>query len=408
MVDTRLGSWTREGGEPMSRDEPRTEQNDMTTAVTEVHMNSAQDVACEWPRIQPVEVFHSGFTLPTELEAWAPAEARGMRRDDVKLMISCRSTDHVAHARFRDLGEYLAAGDVLVINTSGTMSAAIEATEPGGTTLELHLSTHLPGDLWTVELREPVGSTTRAYRDGVAGEVLRLTGGGEALVHAPYSCGCDGRSVPDSKRLWLATLRLDAPVVEYFGAHGFPIRYQYVRELWPQAYYQTAYATEVGSAEMPSAGRAFTPELIARLVARGVQFAPVLLHTGVASLEDHEPPYEEFYRVPPTSARIINAARMSGNRIVAVGTTAIRALETVTTADGVTHPGEGWTCHVVGPRTPIRSADALITGFHEPRSSHIMLLEGLATRSHLATTYAAAIESGYLWHEFGDLHLLLP
>ncbi len=352
-------------------------------------------------------VFDPGFTLPTELEAAEPAEARGMRRDDVKLLVSYRSTDRTVHSRFAEIPSYLDPGDVLVINTSGTMNAAIGATRPDGTRLELHLSTHLPGDMWTVELREPMGTATRAFRDGVAGESLTLDGGGRALVHALYSCGCDGRSVPDTKRLWLATLYLGLPAVEYFEQHGFPIRYGYVKEQWPGEVYQTVYATEVGSAEMPSAGRAFTPDLMTRLSAHGVLFAPVLLHTGVASLEDNEPPYEEFYRVPQTSARTVNAARQAGNRVVAVGTTSIRALETVTGADGLVYPGEGWTCHVVGPRTPIRSADALLTGFHEPRSSHLMLLEGLASRSHLALTYHDALDHGYLWHEFGDLHLLL-
>jgi S-adenosylmethionine:tRNA ribosyltransferase-isomerase len=378
----------------------------MNVTMTDSQPVVWQAARCEGACAQESEVFASDFTLPSELEAWAPAEARGMRRDDVRLLVSYRSTDRVVHTHFRDLAEYLNPGDVLVINTSGTMNAAIEATRPDGTELEVHLSTHLPGDMWTVELREPDGATTRQFRDGVAGEALSLNGGGQALVHALYSCGCDGRSVPDTKRLWLATLYLGQPVVDYFAQHGFPIRYGYVKEHWPTEFYQTAYVTEVGSAEMPSAGRAFTPELIARLVAGGVQFAPLLLHTGVASLEDHEPPYEEFYRVPPTTARAINAARQSGNRIVAVGTTAIRALETVTT-DGVTYPGEGWTCHVVGPQSPIKSASALVTGFHEPRSSHLMLLEGLAPRRHLALTYAEALKNRNFWHEFGDLHLLL-
>lgn len=352
-------------------------------------------------------VFDANFALPQALEAWAPAEARGMRRDLVKLLISYRSTDRVAHTRFHELPNYLDPGDVLVINTSGTMNAAIKASRSDGTELELHLSTHLPGDMWTLELREPAGATTRAFRTGVASESLALEGGGVALIHALYSCGCDGRSVPDTKRLWLATLYLGVPAVEYFARHGFPIRYGYVKDQWPAEFYQTAYVTEVGSAEMPSAGRAFTPELMAHLVARGVQFAPLLLHTGVASLEDHEPPYEEFYRVPQASARVINAARQAGNRIVAVGTTAIRALETVTTGDGVTYPGEGWTCHVVGPQSPIKSAGGLITGLHEPRSSHLMLLEGLASRGHLSLSYAEALKNRYLWHEFGDLHLIL-
>jgi S-adenosylmethionine:tRNA ribosyltransferase-isomerase len=173
------------------------------------------------------------------------------------------------------------------------------------------------------------------------------------------------------------------------------------------SYYQTVYATETGSAEMPSAGRAFTPELITRLISRGVQFAPLILHTGVASLEDDEPPYEEFYRVPSDTARLVNAARAVGRRVVAVGTTVVRALETVTDEHGITHPGEGWTDLVVTPERPIRSVDSMLTGLHEPRSTHLAMLEALAGREHLRIAYREALQEGYLWHEFGDLHLIL-
>ena len=159
---------------------------------------------------------------------------------------------------------------------------------------------------------------------------------------------------------------------------------------------------------MPSAGRAFTPELITQLTARGVQFAPLILHTGVASPEAHEPPYAEYYRVPAETARSINGAREADRRIVAVGTTCVRALETVTDRDGVTHPGEGWTNIVVTPERGIRSVNALLTGLHEPHATHLAMLEALAGRKHLQVAYAEALRERYLWHEFGDLHLILP
>jgi S-adenosylmethionine:tRNA ribosyltransferase-isomerase len=164
----------------------------------------------------------------------------------------------------------------------------------------------------------------------------------------------------------------------------------------------------MGSAEMPSAGRAFTPELIARLVARGVQFAPLILHTGVASLEDHEPPYEEYYRVPLETARLVNAARAAHRRVIAVGTTSVRALESVTDEAGTAHPGEGWTRLVITPERGVRAVDALLTGLHEPRASHLAMLEALAGLGHLQLSYGEALRQGYLWHEFGDLHLILP
>jgi S-adenosylmethionine:tRNA ribosyltransferase-isomerase len=196
--------------------------------------------------------------------------------------------------------------------------------------------------------------------------------------------------------------------MEYLADNGKPIRYGYVKRAWPGSYYQTVFATEMGSAEMPSAGRAFTPELVTSLVARGIQIAPLLLHTGVASLESHEPPYEEYYRVSLATTRLVNSARASGNRVIAVGTTVVRALETVTDTEGTIHPGEGWTCTVIRPETRLRSVDALLTGLHEPRSSHLMMLEALAGRDHVSLTYAEALREGYLWHEFGDLHLILP
>jgi S-adenosylmethionine:tRNA ribosyltransferase-isomerase len=322
----------------------------------------------------------------------------------VRLMVSYASDDRVIHSRFRDIEDFLEAGDVLVINTSGTMKAALEAEREDGTALELHLSTHLPANLWIVELRRLVGTSTEPFRHATPGERLRLPEGATATLHTPYP---NSPTQSEGSRLWISTLESPRPLDEYLDRHGFPIRYGYVRESWPISYYQTVYATETGSAEMPSAGRAFTPELITRLISRGVQFAPLILHTGVASLEGDEPPYEEFYRVPPETARLVNAARAAGRRVVAVGTTVVRALETVTGEDGITHPGEGWTRLIVTPERPVRSVDAMLTGLHEPRSSHLAMLEALAGRKHLGITYGEALREGYLWHEFGDLHLIL-
>ncbi len=338
------------------------------------------------------------FELPPELEAAEPPEARGLARDAVRLMVSYKDADRVVHTSFRNLIDFLEAGDTLVINTSGTLNAALRATREGGATLELHLSTRLPADLWLIEPRRFNGVSTELLRDVYAGETLRLPGGATVTLHTTYG---------GSPRLWVSTLNLPVPPDEYLDRYGFPIRYGYVRESWPLDYYQTVYATERGSAEMPSAGRAFTPELITRLVARGVQIAPLILHTGVASPEKDEPPYEEYYRAPSTTARTVNSARAAGKRVIAVGTTSVRALETVTDEDGVAHPGEGWTRLVVTPERGIRSVDGMLTGLHEPRSSHLAMLEAISGRDHLRITYAEALAEGYLWHEFGDLHLIL-
>ncbi len=360
------------------------------------------------------------FQLPPHLEAGEPPEAQGRSRDQVRLMVSYLATSsssgdiRIVHTDFPRLPEFLMPGDLLVINTSGTLNAALNARRADGTLLELHLSTHLPADLWSVELRQG-DSPFFAARSG---ERLELPAGASVTLLTTYRSdqrGAPERSSPASsplalaqRRLWIADLRLPMPLDRYLAAYGFPIRYKYVRESWPNSYYQTVYATEPGSAEMPSAGRAFTPELITSLVANGVQIAPLLLHTGVASLENHEPPYEEYYRVPAETVDRVNAARVSGKRVIAVGTTVVRALETVTGANRVTRPGEGWTSVIITPQRGLFAVDGLLTGFHEPRSSHLSMLEALAGVDHLRQAYRQALEHGYLWHEFGDLHLILP
>jgi S-adenosylmethionine:tRNA ribosyltransferase-isomerase len=349
------------------------------------------------------------FNLPPDLEAHEPPEARGLARDEVRLMVSYLSSNRVVHTRFRQIGSILTAGDVVVINTSGTLNAALNATRSDGTPIELHLSTHLPADLWSVELRQSSDKGTQPFYQATRGETLRLPDGAAVTLLGPAGGVSQGVTAPNGHtRLWLATLDLPCPLQDYLVEYGFPIRYGYVKQLWPIEYYQTVYTTEAGSAEMPSAGRPFTASMIAQLVARGVQFAPLLLHTGVASLEDHEPPYEEYYRVPLETAQLINAAHAAGRRVIAVGTTCVRALETVVDSTGVIHPGEGWTRTIVTPKRAIRSVNGLLTGLHEPRATHLAMLEALAGRAHLQFTYAEALRERYLWHEFGDVHLILP
>lgn len=357
------------------------------------------------------------FQLPPALEAASPPEARGLARDEVRLMVSRIRDDSIVHVRFRNLPAFLSAGDVVVINTSGTMPAAIRALRNDGMEMELHLSTLFPDGLWSIELRLPAEHGSLPFGAGRTGEVLALPDGGSVtlispLGPAPVPIESDdnrpAKSRIDGIRLWIARLDLPEPLHDYLADHGFPIQYQYMRGTWPVEYYQTVYATEPGSAEMPSAGRAFTPEIITRLVARGVLMVPLLLHTGVASLEGHEFPYEEYYHVPAATAQVLNMARSNGSRIVAVGTTVVRALETVTGLDGITHAGEGWTDTIITPERGVRSVDALITGMHEPRATHLAMLEALAGRPHLRRTYTEALRQHYLWHEFGDLHLILP
>lgn len=339
------------------------------------------------------------FRLPPQLEATEPPEARGLARDDVRLMVSYRSDDRIVHTRFGEVGAFFRQGDVLVINTSATRPAALPARSADGERFFLHLSNQLPAGLWLVELRKPAPVATKPYFDARAGERLTLPEGGAVILRAPYG---------EKGRLWVAAIRLPASIDDYLQRYGRPIRYDYVEKEWPLSCYQTVYATEPGSAEMPSAGRAFTPQIITRLVASGVYVAPVLLHTGVASLEAGEPLYEEAYHVPASTARLVNSARRAGGRTIAVGTTVVRALETVAGDDGRVQAGEGWTGLTITPKRGLRAVDGLLTGWHEPKASHLAILEALAGKRHLHLAYEQALRAGYLWHEFGDLHLLLP
>jgi len=197
-------------------------------------------------------------------------------------------------------------------------------------------------------------------------------------------------------------------VEEYLQRHGRPIRYGYVSEPWPLDAYQTIFARDPGSAEMPSAGRPFTTELVTELASCGILVAPVTLHTGVSSPERGEPPYPERYSVPETTARIVNAVHGWRGRVIAVGTTVVRALETRAAADGTVSGGAGWTSLVVTPERGLHAVDGLLSGWHDRDSSHLQMLEAAAGAVLLERSYSTASARGYLWHEFGDMHMILP
>lgn len=340
------------------------------------------------------------FVLPPEREAHEPPEARGVPRDSVRLMASRTAAGELSHHRFTDLPRLLLPGDLLVVNTSATVPAAVPVTGPPPDAAPLphavHFSTPLPDGDWLVELRAASGTASMPYRGGTPGQKLGLPAGAVLTLGSRFT-----------GRLWRA--RLSTAVVPYLLRHGAPIRYSYVQRPWPIESYQTVFGTRPGSAEMPSASRPFTPQVVADLVARGITFAPVTLHTGVSSLEDGEDPYPEPYDVPPATARLVNLTRRHGGRVIAVGTTVVRALETAAgERSGAVSPSAGWTDHVVTPDTGVHVVDGLLTGLHEPRSTHLWMLGAFAGPGLLSRCYAAAIDRGYLWHEFGDLHLLLP
>jgi len=332
-------------------------------------------------------------------EATEPPEARGITRDAVRMLVAYRHDLRVVHTRAHDLPTFLDEGDLIVVNTSGTLAAAVDALGEDGTPLVVHLSQQLPGSLWLVELRRPDGRATTPWFEEPPGRELRLVGGGVVRLATRFE---------GSQRLWVATLDLHEPVLTFLAVHGRPIRYGYVTRDWPLDTYQNVYARVPGSAEMPSAGRPLTPELITRLVAKGVAVTPIVLHTGVSSLEANERPYPEWYRVPRATASRINDTRRDGGRVIAIGTTVVRALESTVDRTGTVHPGEGWTDVVVTPERGATSVDGLLTGWHEPEASHLLMLEAVAGKPVLDVAYAAASQEGYLWHEFGDVNLLLP
>jgi S-adenosylmethionine:tRNA ribosyltransferase-isomerase len=336
------------------------------------------------------------FALPAELEAHEPPEARGLTRDGVRLLVAERASGRVSHHAFTDLPALLRPGDVLVVNTSATLPAAVPVA---GSPLTVHFSTEQSDGRWLVELRRQTGKATAPYIGGAPGRRYPLPGGASLTLESEYSRG----------RLWSATVDTArfASVLAFLQRYGQPIRYGYVSRSWPLAYYQTVFGIHPGSAEMPSAGRPFTHTLVTRLVTAGILVVPVLLHTGVASPEAHERPYPERFFVPPTTVRVVTRAKADGGRVIAVGTTAVRALESAW--DGrLNLPPNGWTELVVTPERGVRVVDGLLTGFHEPRASHLDMLAAIAGVPLLQRSYAEALDRGYLWHEFGDVNLLLP
>jgi S-adenosylmethionine:tRNA ribosyltransferase-isomerase len=368
--------------------------------------------------------------LPTELPAGAlataPAEARGLARDGVRLLVA--GPDGPRHRRAAALADALRAGDLLVLNTSDTLAAALTGVTRHGERVEVHLSTLDPAagpatdrtrpdpsgypaalastrSRWIVEIR--TGGGPGGVLGGEPSEVdraaesIRLAGDGVLRGVRPTG----------SRRLWSAELVTPVPLLGWLTEHGDPIRYRYVSARWPLSAYRTTYADTPGSAEMPSAGRAITPRVLRRLHARGVRVAGLLLHTGVSSLEAGDGPHPEWYEVPPSTAAAVAATRADGGRVIAVGTTVVRALESAAvspTGDGRPVARAGWTDLVITPERGVRTVDGLLTGWHEPAASHLLMLEAVAGRQLLVDSYAAALAGGYRWHEFGDLHLILP
>lgn len=349
------------------------------------------------------------FTLTGAQIAAGPPEALGVPRDGVRLLVAAPG-EPLRHRRARDLPSVLRAGDLLVLNTSDTLPAALTGVTATGERVEVHLSTVLPASglapaealaaresEWVVEFRRPAPPASTETDADRSGTVVHLRGGGLVTVLDSHP---GGRS---RSRLWVASLSTPAPLRSWLTEYGEPVRYGYVRAPWPLSSYRTTYADTPGGAEMPSAGRALTGRLLRRLRARGVRVADVLLHCGLSSGEAGDPPYAEWFAVPAATAAAIAETRAAGGRVIAVGTTVVRALESAVGSDGA----EGWTSLVVTPERGVSTVDGLLTGWHEPQASHLLMLEALAGPDLLCASYAEALARGYRWHEFGDLHLIL-
>lgn len=327
-----------------------------------------------------------------------PIEMRGRMRDESLLMVARRGDPRLEHLRMWDLVDVLRSGDLLVVNNSATVPAAVQADD--GTLV--HVAGEHADGAWMVELRIRCGAGSHPLPDASVGQVLALPGGAELRLTTALTTSADG------VRLWLAHATGVPACIPWLQRYGQPIRYGCTEAHWPLTAYQTVFAAVPGSAEMPSAARGFTERLVRRLRDRGVAFATVTLHTGVSSAEAGERPHAEWMQVDARAADTINARRAAGRRIIAVGTTVVRALETAIDASRIVHPMAGWTDVIVTPDRGVGAIDGLLTGWHEPTASHLDLIEAVAGTATLERSYAAAIAGDYLWHEFGDFHLILP
>jgi S-adenosylmethionine:tRNA ribosyltransferase-isomerase len=338
------------------------------------------------------------FELPPDLEAHGPPEHRGLRRDHVRLMVLPRFRGPAVHARFDALGDFLRPGDLLVVNDSRTLPALLRGRDESGAQVEVRLANRRAEDTWDALLLDGRRHVGRAgmqldFGEGFSGQVLGPN--------------------PELPFLWLVRFdRCCAELLHQIYRLGSPVRYDYVPADLPLDLYQTVYAGQPGSVEMPSAGRAFSWELLFKLRRQGIEFAPLSLHTGLSSARDEaldasHPVYAEEYEIPASTAEAVGQARQRGSRVVAVGTSVVRALETAARAGGPPGPRRGWTRLHVDASHRLLAVDGLLTGLHEPEASHLDLLSAFVDPARLQAAYQEAIRRRYLWHEFGDMNLII-
>ncbi|WP_246942995.1 S-adenosylmethionine:tRNA ribosyltransferase-isomerase [Bacillus pinisoli] len=333
------------------------------------------------------------LSIPEQLNANQPIELAGGRRDGVKLMVLDRNSKTSYHEPFVHIERYLGPGDVLVFNNSRTIPAVLKGKQ-GNRDIEVRLSRKIDGQKWEALVVDGLYSSR---------DLLLFPGNVTAEV---IGKGIEGPLVILSFSLYGYEL------LDFIYKYGEPIRYEYIKDSLPLNDYQTVYSSVPGSVEMPSAGRAFTWDLLNSLQKRGIKLAFVQLHTGLSYYGNDQWPnptmHPEYYHVSMEAATIINQAKKSGKRVIAVGTTVVRTLETVANEEGSIQSEEGITSTYIHKHTKLKLVDGLLTGLHEPEASHLDMLGAFINQDQLIRAYQEAINNGYLWHEFGDVNLILP
>ena len=332
------------------------------------------------------------YDLPPEQIAQTPAEPR----DSSRLFVYDRAKDKVEHRIFRDITDYLKAGDVLVINNTKVLPARLYAHTEHGGLIEILLLKRLERDKWEV-LAKPgrkcaVGKSFK-IGDKLSFTVEGITDSGERIINFSY----DG---------------VFENILEEVGSMPLP---PYIKEkLKDKDRYQTVYAKTDGSAAAPTAGLHFTPELLEKIRSMGVEIVEVLLHVGLGTfrpvkediITDHKM-HGEYYEVSEQAAAAHNRAKAEGRRIIAVGTTSVRTLESATGEDGVVRAGSGETYIFIYPPYKFKCVDALITNFHLPESTLIMLVAALVGREKILSLYKTAVDEGYRFFSFGDAMMII-
>ncbi|KPL58195.1 S-adenosylmethionine:tRNA ribosyltransferase-isomerase [Rossellomorea vietnamensis] len=334
----------------------------------------------------------NSFHIPSSLNATTPIELQGFERDDVRLMVLDRENGQCEHTVFKNLPDFLNEGDVLVFNNSRTLPASLKGKQ-GNRNVFLRLSRKRGDNTWDALI---LGDFHQA------GEPINFPGGVSGHIKGQGS---------ESPLLQVEFNKGGSELMDFIFKYGEPIRYEYTKEPWPLDYYQNVYGSVPGSVEMASAGRAFTWRLLQALKEKGVGIVFIQLHAGLSyygndrwPMPEHHP---EDYQVSSEAVKEIRHAKDRGKRVIAVGTTVVRTLETVMTQYGGLQPAEGVTNLYISRDTPLQIVDGLITGLHEPEASHLDLLKAFMSEDKLRHAYQTALEKNYKWHEFGDMNVIL-